>query len=150
MATNADGSTTNLYYVAKWDGSAWRGFGNGTYPGVDGYVYSLAVNGSSLYADGNFPDVNNPDNTFPMVNNIARWNGTTWSALGGGMNGSVYTLVASGSGIYAGGIFNQASNIVAVTANGVAHWDGANWSALGSRRRRRLVSLCRGARNAEQ
>ena len=132
VATNNDGSTTNIYYVVKWDGSAWRGFGNGTYPGVGGYVYSLAVNGSSLYVGGNFPNVNNPDNTFPMVNNIARWNGTSWSVLGGGVNGSVYTLVASGSGIYAGGIFNQASNTVAVTANGVAHWDGANWSALGS------------------
>jgi len=27
------------------------------------------------------PNTINPDGTYPLVNNIARWNGTTWSAL---------------------------------------------------------------------
>ncbi len=132
--TNTDGSTTNGYYVAKWDGSAWRGFGNGPNSGVGGYVNSLAVIGSSLYVGGNFPNVNNPDNTFPIVNNIARWDGATWSALGGGVNGNVVAIVPSATGIYAGGLFTQAtqanSNLLAVI--GVAYWDGAKWSALGT------------------
>lgn len=133
-ATNTDGSTTNVYYVAQWNGTAWGGFGNGPngFTGVGGYVYSLAVNGSSLYVAGNFPNTINPDGTYPLVNNIACWNGTTWSALGGGVNGSVYVLVPSGSGVCAGGIFTQATNSSALTVNGVAYWGGANWSALGT------------------
>ena len=132
--TNTDGSTTNVYFVAKWDGSAWSGFGNGTYPGMGGFVNSLAVVGSPLYVGGNFPTANKPDDTSLTVNNIARWDGTAWSALGGGVNYQVYVLLPSGSGVYAGGIFNQATqaNSNSITANGVAYWDGANWSALGT------------------
>jgi hypothetical protein len=48
------------------------------------------------------------------------------------VNGSVYVPVPSGSGVYAGGIFTQATNSSALTVNGVAYWGGANWSALGT------------------
>lgn len=133
-ATNTDGSTTKVDYVVKWDGSAWRGFGNGPYSGVGGYVNSLAVVGSSLYVGGSFPSALNPDGTFPTVNNIARWDGTTWSALGGGVNGNVVAIVPYGTGICAGGLFSQATqaNSSSLTVNSVAYWDGANWSALGT------------------
>ncbi|MCX6925835.1 MAG: hypothetical protein NT154_21910, partial [Verrucomicrobia bacterium] len=66
-------------------------------------------------------------------NNIAKWNGGSWSALGSGMSGStypyVYALAVSGSDLYAGGIFSTAGG---VTARDIAKWNGSAWSAFGS------------------
>ena len=63
--------------------------------------------------------------------NIAKWDGSTWSALGSGMNGDVCVnaLAVSGTNLYAGGSFTTAGG---VPANNIAKWDGSAWSALGS------------------
>ena len=61
---------------------------------------------------------------------IAKWNGSSWSALGSGMNNSVNSLVFDDSGnLYAVGSFLFAGGVY---ARYVAKWDGNNWSALGS------------------
>jgi hypothetical protein len=66
---------------------------------------------------------------------MAAWNGTSWSALGTGMNGSVFALLASttsggpGPGLFAGGNFTTAGGL---TVNCVAQWNGATWTALGA------------------
>ena len=64
-----------------------------------------------------------------IVNNIAKWNGSSWSALGSGVNGNVNAIVVSGSDVYAGGWFTTAGG---VSANRIAKWNGTSWSALGS------------------
>ena len=65
--------------------------------------------------------------------NVARWNGTNWSAMGSGMGGLsqnyLEDLAVSGSDVYAGGQFIHAGGIV---ASYIAKWDGSIWSALGS------------------
>ena len=64
------------------------------------------------------------------ANNIAQWNGSSWSALGSGMNGwCVSALAVSGSTLYAGGDFTTAGGNA---ANDIAQWNGSSWSALGS------------------
>jgi hypothetical protein len=45
------------------------------------YVSALAVSGSTLYAGGEFTTAGGS-----AANNIAQWNGSSWSALGSGMN----------------------------------------------------------------
>ena len=60
---------------------------------------------------------------------IAKWDGSTWSAHGSGMNNTVSTITVIGSDVYAGGIFTSAGG---VSANGIAKWNGSTWSALGS------------------
>jgi hypothetical protein len=45
------------------------------------------------------------------------------------MNSFVYSLSASGSGLYAGGYFTTAGG---VAANYIARWDGTEWSPLSS------------------
>lgn len=60
--------------------------------------------------------------------NIARWNGTDWSALGSGIDGPVYTAVEMPNHhIIAGGLFSSAGG---TPANNIARWDGTHWEAL--------------------
>ena len=76
--------------IAAWDGSNWLALQNGIGPysffycpyslGLNGCVNSLAVYNNELYAGGRF---NNASGT--PVNNIAKWNGTSWSDVGGGI-----------------------------------------------------------------
>jgi hypothetical protein len=61
--------------------------------------------------------------------NIAKWNGSTWSALGSGVNGGVIAIAVSGNDVYAGGWFASAGG---VSANNIAKWEDSSWSALGS------------------
>ena len=61
--------------------------------------------------------------------NIAKWNGSAWSALGSGLNGQVNALAVSGTDLYVGGSFTSASGSAATN---IAKWDGSAWSALGT------------------
>ena len=90
-------------------------------------VRALAVdtNAGVVYAGGSFANLNGL-----TVNNIARWNGTTWSNLGSGVNAAVFALALDGAGnLYVGGSFTNAGG---VPARRIARWDGSAWSALGS------------------
>src|SRR5207302_484139 len=62
-------------------------------------------------------------------NYVAKWDGTSWSALGSGMNDAVHALAVSGSDLYVGGFFRTAGG---GAANYIAKWNGSSWSALGS------------------
>jgi hypothetical protein len=60
------------------------------------------------------------------VNNIALWNGTSWSAMGSGMDGRVYALTLLPNGdLVAGGVFSTAGG---VAVDRIARWNGASWS----------------------
>lgn len=60
------------------------------------------MNGTDLYAGGTFTTAGGV-----TVNRIAKWNGTTWSALGSGMPSAVLALAVRGTDIFAGGSFNH-------------------------------------------
>jgi hypothetical protein len=131
-------------YIAKWDGSAWSALGTGTSntePSTRPHVFALTVfddglgGGPALYAGGYF----NTAGGLP-ANRIAKWDGSSWSALGEGVGIGTFpglavlslTVFDDGSGggpaLYAGGRFSNAGGIV---AKRIAKWDGASWSALG-------------------
>jgi hypothetical protein len=69
------------------------------------------VSGSTLYAGGYFTTAGGI-----AANYIAQWNGSSWSALGSGMNGAVSALAVSGSTLYAGGNFTTAGGKVSAYA----------------------------------
>jgi hypothetical protein len=99
---------------------------------MNSIVYALTVfddgGGPALYAGGNFATAGGP-----AASHIAKWNGTSWSALGGGVDSDVYALTVfddgGGPALYAGGFFTTASG---AAANRIAKWSGTSWSALGS------------------
>jgi len=63
------------------------------------------------------------------ANNIARWNGTSWSPLGAGTNATVNGLTPLPNGdLVAVGSFASAGG---VAASRIARWNGSAWSAMG-------------------
>ncbi|MBN8246017.1 MAG: hypothetical protein J0L84_01085, partial [Verrucomicrobia bacterium] len=68
-----------------------------------------------------------------VLNGIGRWDGTSWSALGGGLaaNFKVRALAAFDGRIVAGGNFFVIQPGGALIRS-VAQWDGEAWSGLGS------------------
>lgn len=124
--------------VAKWNGSTWSALGTGMSGAYHNpiapapVVHALAISGNDVYAGGDFSSAGGV-----TANGIARWDGTSWSAVGGGMNEVVRALAASGGNVYAGGRF---SSIGGTAANGIAVWNGSSWSALGNGIRNRSGS----------
>lgn len=120
--------------VARWDGTAWSALGLG----VDGPVRSIVRHddgsGPAIYVAGTFSsawnDISTPNYT---VLNIARWNGTTWSSVGGGFPVSPQCLAVyddgSGPALYATGSFQSSGG---APISRIARWDGISWSQLGS------------------
>ena len=97
----------------------------GGLPGAGGLVQATVVDASgNLYIGGSFTIAGEV-----AANNIAKWNGTEWSALGSGLNISVYALAAAGNDLYVGGNFWAAGGI---SASRIARWNGSTWSALGT------------------
>ncbi len=121
-------------YLAMWNGSTWSALGsNGSGGGaINGYVNALAVSGSDLYVGGNFTNAGG----VPTADYVAKWNGSTWSALGsngsgdGALNNDVSAIEVSGNDVYVGGIFQNAGGVA--TADYLAEWNGNTWSGLGS------------------
>jgi len=132
-----DGSQTILLnYIAKWDGGVWSPLGSGmtvqTNEPPHG-VWALTVfddaNGPALCASGFF---HGAGSIVSGVGNVAKWDGSDWSALGSGLNNGVWALTGfddgSGSGqvLYAGGQFYTSDG-----PQGVARWDGTSWLPVG-------------------
>jgi hypothetical protein len=116
--------------IAKWDLLAqnWSalGAGLGNPAFADNQVLALATDSSGqLYAGGRFETSDSL-----MLNNLARWDGTRWNALGSGANNVVTSLAAAPDDqIYAGGFFTTAGG---VAARRIARWNGQRWATLGN------------------
>lgn len=113
-----------MRHLARWNGSQWSGLAGGA---PNGEVHSLAVhndgNGPALYASGDFTSVGGKS-----ASRIAKWNGTSWSALGSGLNSRAWTLTSfnagDGSMLWAGGDFSLAGG---VSVSRAARWNGSAW-----------------------
>src|SRR5262245_15014218 len=102
----------------SWRGGLWSA-------GTNLAVCAVATRGSDVYVGGSFHTAGSV-----IVHNIARWDGSAWHDVGGGMVRYVYALAFDQVGnLYAGGSFTHAGG---VAARGIAKWDGSTWSPLGS------------------
>jgi hypothetical protein len=114
--------------IARFDGANWYPLGSGIRGTNNSFttattVNAIAVDGNLVYAGGIFTNAGGV-----MANNIARWNGTNWSALGGGIPGSVFAIAVRGSEVFVGGSFTM--NTPNGTAFNIARWDGGTWWSL--------------------
>lgn len=122
--------------IAKWNGTTWTSLGTGI---TGTSTTGTSVNAIEPWDDGSGPSlfvagqsVNNAGGV--TVSRVARWDGTAWHDVGGGLNGTVWDLKVfddgSGEALYAVGLFTMIVN-GGVTANRVAKWDGISWSPVG-------------------
>jgi len=126
----AGGASANR--VAKWNGSSWAPLGSGVNNGVNNRVAALAAyddgGGAALYVGGIFQAAGGAP-----ASRIAKWNGSSWAALGSGMDYqdvSSFLVHDDGSGpaLFTAGSFTTANG---VPANSIAKLDGSGWSTLG-------------------
>ena len=117
--------------IAKWNVStlSWSSLGTGMtqVAGKLAIVQALAIDSAgNLYAGGGFTTAGGVSALY-----IAKWDGTTWSALGTGIKeGGVPGLAFDGAGnLYAGGWFTTAGS---APVSNIAKWDGTVWSAVGA------------------
>ncbi|MBL8861446.1 MAG: hypothetical protein JNK02_05485 [Planctomycetes bacterium] len=127
--------TTSARRIATWDGDRWStlGSGLGAASGAPDPRCVLSFDdgsGPAIYVANGFSQAGGQ----PAAN-IARWNASGWSPLGGGIpSGDLVALIAhddgSGAKVYvAGANFNLAGGIP--VAN-IAAWDGASWASVGA------------------
>ncbi len=120
---------TPAYSLARWDVTAQTWSLVGGAPGLTsggkfvGIANALAFDAAgNLYVGGHFDLAGST-----AAANIARWNGSSWSSLGGGLGGSsdtIQALVISGSDLFAAGSFSS-------PFSNIARWDGVSWNGMG-------------------
>lgn len=108
--TNVGGVTVNG--LAKWNGQSWSSIGS---PDTSNSIYSMAVyddgSGPALYISGLFDFVDGVP-----AQRLARWNGTSWAEVGGGLS-DVATHMA---------VFDDGSGpALYLSSVGLMRWDGA-------------------------
>ena len=126
----------NVAYLPP--GGTWQSMGLGAGPcqcAVTTFVRGLTAVGTDVYVGTDANDVAG----IPQADHVARWNGSSWSAVGansGGGNGwfpttaSIEDLAGTGSHLFVTGSFQNANGDV--RADNVAFFDGTGWHPVGS------------------
>ncbi len=92
--------------VAAWNGTSWRIIGSLAGYGFPG-VSALTVQNGELVAGGNFTHAGGQ-----LASNLARWNGSTWLSLAGGVDGNVAVFGDFRGDLIVGGLFTTAGTVV--------------------------------------
>ncbi len=115
--------------VARWNGSGWSALGSGiegsSTSGVDALATFDDGTGAKLYVGGNFDTAGGTS-----TQNLAAWDGKTWSDVGGGTDGKVTSMAVfddgTGPALFVAGEFANAGGLPSA---GVARWNGTTWSS---------------------
>jgi trimeric autotransporter adhesin len=128
LFTHSGGTVVNG--IARWNGTSWQPLGTGLQWLLGQYACgrTLLSDGADLYVGGDFDRAGGVPCSY-----VARWNGTTWSPLGGGINNfgwaMVWQLCKHQGRIYCAGAFGQAGSAL---SDNLAAWDGSQWHAVGA------------------
>lgn len=121
LYAGGDFSVAGVSDIAVWNGTSWASVGfSGA---VGGWIRNLLTfddgTGPALYAGGNFSSLGALGTT-----HIARWDGTTWSSVGGGIPLRIDRLIA----FDADGPGGNPARLLTIRGGGLNTWDGQAWS----------------------
>ena len=122
--TSAGGVSVNN--IAKWNGTSWSDVGGGT----NGYLLSLYIDASdNIYVGGQISRCD-PLGVNLVVRNLAKWDGLSWSNVGGGANGDVFTISQNTNGdILVGGQFSSVgTGGTLLSTTNFSSWNGTSWT----------------------
>jgi hypothetical protein len=116
-------------WVSGWDGARWQALAETTAPQLRAAINHDFGAGRELVVAGSFADIGGV-----QANQLARFDGTQWRAMGNGMFGTVNSLASfagspgSAPSVYAGGYmigsFSQGTLAL-------RRFDGASWVSVG-------------------
>ena len=114
--------TADASGLAVWDVGTkqWSPIGGNNSNSPDGNITAVSYAGGGLYVAGDFQTIGGV-----AANGIARWNGSAWNNMNGGVDGTPTALAAEGANLYAVGQFVTAG---ATEARYLAQWNGTAWT----------------------
>lgn len=102
---------------------------------IYGHIKAMVHDGKNLYVGGDFTKIsginraNGANTSYTLtVKNVAKWDGTIWTALGEGLDKPVYSLAFHNGVLVAGGDFQNSGT---TSLNRIATWNGSSWSKMG-------------------
>lgn len=110
-------------FVARWDGATWTTIAATQQSSSGNTVGTVAcLPNGDIVVGGGFAFIGGVPAT-----NVARWNGTAWSAMGTGSQGAVYSVAALANGdvVATGGYPNPGS------VSSIGRWNGSSWQPVG-------------------
>jgi trimeric autotransporter adhesin len=141
--------TANVRGIAVWNGSVWTPVGGGV-EGPSAFatsgVYDIGFYDNKLTITGQFtkPSVTPDGGVPPKLNNVAVFDGTSWSPVGGGLpsksalfnNVQARRMMIRGNDLYVAGVLELLGNAIAdagapEAVKHIAKWDGTKWSEVG-------------------
>ena len=132
---------SNFYYIKSSKGNSINMTPTFFAIGFSG-VQAMAFDSiGNLYIGGTFTSFTGNNNSLiqneisTIFNRVAMWNGSVWTPLGNGVNGTVNSIVIdSNDNVYIGGSFTALGDSTATVANRVAKWvpSTSSWSVLGT------------------
>jgi hypothetical protein len=126
-------------YAGAASSGGWNNLGHGptvTSAALNATVETLLPVGATMYVGGDFTNAGG----VAAADHIAKWNGTTWSAVGNGLGdaaSAVYAMAVDGNRVFAGGSFQNAggdpaADEIAVYDGSPAHWHSLHHDTTGS------------------
>ncbi len=104
--TTAGGQSAN--HIAAWNGTAWEPLGAGIQSqSFNAAINDMTVHGNELFVGGDFSGAGTV-----TTDHIAKWDGSTWSALGGGAPDAVGAVAVYNEQLYIVDAYSFTPNIL--------------------------------------
>src|SRR5262245_52074377 len=106
----------------------WSNLGDAGTPGtrpLNAPAFAMTRHGTDLFIGGSFTDAGG----LGTADRVARWDGSAWHAVGGGLTGEIRSIAVDGTKVYVAGAFQNASGNSDV--DHLATWNGSAWVNVG-------------------
>ena len=117
VSTHASGNSDDEYWQI-----------NTSLTSPQGFVDAMVIDGGDLYVGGNFAQIGGQ-----AIHHVARWDGSQWNAIGGGVGtpemGIVHRIIVDANEVWVAGCFDMVGGTMMVC--NIAMWNGVMWDMLG-------------------